>query len=283
MGDEEQKAAKRNIAAYYIQNSPAGEVDEVIADVKKIVDEDVLPEGALIGILREYNENNLITGPDPDGVPCMVSPHGRVGEDLYLDPASGRVMRFDHRRRRFTEVSEQKQVLSERINAYRVSIEREVKAYVDSSYKASKCVFAVYGADSGVITVCLSAANVHLGNFWTGSWRGVYQINVSSQTTVELKTDIKINVHYFEDGNVQLHTKFPARNSVQVSDEKKTAAAVGKVMRQLETEFQANLEQMYIEMHSHTFKQMRRFYPMNKQPMTWNLAAHRMAGEIGGA
>jgi len=192
-------------------------------------------------------------------------------------------MRFDHRKRKFLEVTDQKQVLSERINGYRVAIEKELKAYVESSYKAGKCVSAVYGADSGVITLCLSAANVHLGNFWTGSWRGVYQLNVSSPTTVELKTDIKINVHYFEDGNVQLHTKFPARNSVQVSDEKKTAAAVLKIIRQLETEFQANLEQMYIEMHSHTFKQMRRFYPLSKQPMNWNLAAHRMAGELSGS
>jgi len=79
---------------------------------------------------------------------------------------------------------------------------------------------------------------------------------------------------------VQLHTKFPSKATVAVSDEKKTGAAVAKAIKTLETDFQANLELMYIDMHSHTFKQMRRFLPVNKQPMNWNVAAHKMAGEL---
>jgi len=281
MSEEATPEQKRNIASYFISSSPVGEVDEVVTDVRKLIgDGEVLNDEHLNKFLKDYNVEHLVSGPDPDGVPCIVSAHGQVADDLFLDPSSGRVMRFDHKNRRFTEVTDKKQVLDEKVNGFRVAIEKEVKSYVEGSYKSGKAVFAVYGADSGVITVCISAANVHLGNFWTGGWRAVYQLSVSSQGAVDVKSDIKINVHYFEDGNVQLHTKYPAKISVQVADEKKTAAALIKAIKQLETDFQANLEQMYIEMHKDTFKQMRRFYPINKQPMNWNIAAHKMQGEL---
>jgi len=213
---------KRSIAAYFIASSPTGEVDEVVTDVRKLIpDSAVLSEEFITKTLKDYNVEQLVTGPDPEGVPCIVSPYGQVGDDLFLDPSSGRVMRFDHKNRKFIEVTDKKQVLDEGVNKYRSAIEAEVKSYVTGSYKTGKAVCAVYGTDSGVITICISAANVHLGNFWTGGWRSVYQFSVASQGSTELKTDIKINVHYFEDGNVQLHTKFPAKSTISIADEKK--------------------------------------------------------------
>jgi len=282
MSEEASPDQKINIATYFIMSSPTGEVDEVISDVKKLVNDDsVLSDQKLNKILQDYNVEHLVSAPDPDGQQCLVSVHGQVAADLFADPASGRVMRLDHRRRKFIEVTDRKQVLDEGVNRYRAAIEKEIAAYVDSVYKSGKCVFAVYGTDAGVITICLSAANVHLGNYWTGGWRSVYQFSVSSQGNVELKADVKVQVHYFEDGNVQLHGKFPSKTTVAVSNEAKTAAAVAKAVRTIETDFQNNLELMYINMHGETFKHMRRFYPLNKQPMTWNLAAHKVAGELG--
>jgi len=272
---------KKAIAAYFLQSSPCGEIDEVLSDVKKLAGDEVITEEFLISSLAKYNVENFVSGADPEGQQVLVSLHGQVDQDSFLDPATGRVMKFDHKSRRFTSVTEKKQVLDESVNKYRVAIEKEVKTYVEGSYKTGKVVSAVYGADNGTITVCISAANVHLGNFWTGGWRSCYQLSVASEASVDVKSDVKINVHYFEDGNVQLHTKYPAKISVKVADEKSTAAALIKAIKQLETDFQANLEQMYLEMHKDTFKQMRRFYPVSKQPMNWNIAAHKMQSELG--
>jgi len=72
---------------------------------------------------------------------------------------------------------------------------------------------------------------VHLGAFWTGGWRSVYQLNVSSSGSQELSADIKVQVHYFEDGNVQLHTKFNTKSPIVISDEKKTALEVAKTIK----------------------------------------------------
>jgi capping protein alpha len=270
---------KINISSYFIMSSPTGEIDEVVKDVKKLVGDDALGSN-LQRILKDYNVEQMVAAKDPDGNPVLVTAHGQIADDLYLDPATGRVIKFDHIKRKFLEFTDKKQVLEESVNKHRSAINAEVNTYLEEQYKAGKAVASVYGADTGAITICISAANVHLGAFWTGGWRSIYQLNVSSTGSTELSGDIKVQVHYFEDGNVQLHTKFNTKTPVTVSDEKKTAVEVGKTIRKIETEFQANLEEMYISMHRQTFKQMRRFWPINKKPMEWDLRKHNLTAEL---
>jgi len=272
---------KINIASYFIMSSPTGEIDDVVKDTKKLVGDDVLG-GPLSRILKDYNMEQMVAAKDPDGNPVLVTAHGAIGDDLFLDPATGRVIKFDHIKRKFLEFTDKKQVLEESVNKHRTAINKEVNAYLEEQYKSGKAVASVYGADTGAVTICISAANVHLGAFWTGGWRGVFQLNVSSSGSQELSADIKVQVHYFEDGNVQLHTKFNTKSPITVSsDEKKTAVEVGKTIKKIETEFQANLEEMYISMHRQTFKQMRRFWPISKKPMEWDLRKHNLTAELG--
>jgi len=286
MGDESESYQeptgdqKVNIASYFVASSPTGEVDEVVKDVKKLVNDEQTLGGALPRILKDYNVDQMVAAKDPDGNTVLVTAHGQIADDLYLDPATGRVLKFDHVKRKFTEVTDKKQVLDDSVNKYRTAIAKEISAYLDEQYKSGKAASAVYGADNGAITICISAANVNLGNFWTGGWRAVYQLNVTSGG--DLTALIKVNVHYYEDGNVQLNTKFDHKASVTVSgDEKKTASEVAKVIKKLETDFQANLEEMYVAMHKTTFKAMRRFYPINKKPFDWDLRKANLSSELG--
>jgi len=62
---------------------------------------------------------------------------------------------------------------------------------------------------------------------------------------------------------------------------KKTASEVAKAIRKIETDFQANLEEMYVQMHKSTFKAMRRFWPVTKKPMDWDLRKHNLTAELG--
>jgi len=99
--------------------------------------------------------------------------------------------------------------------------------------------------------------------------------------STEMKANVKINVHYFEDGNVQLNTHADKTINITVtSDEEATGKNIAVAIAQIESEFQSQLEEMYVNMHRTTFKQMRRFLPVNRSPMIWNLAAHSLAGEV---
>jgi capping protein alpha len=273
---------KLNIATYFLMSSPTGEIEDVITDVKKLVNDPVvLTEDALTKILAGYNTEQLTSAVDPDGNPVLITTYGQVAQDLFLDPNTGRVLRFDHRKRKITEATEQKQVLKDSIAKYRSAIASSLSSYIEANYKEGKCVAAVYGADNGTITVCVSAKNVHLGNFWTGGWRSVFSLNVSGTGSTEMKANIKINVHYFEDGNVQLNTHVDKTINVTITgDDEATGKNVAVAVAQVESEFQSQLEEMYVNMHRTTFKAMRRFLPVSRSPMVWNLAAHSLAGEV---
>ena len=48
----------------------------------------------------------------------------------------------------------------------RNAIAAAVEKYAAGQYKAGKFVTAVYGSDDGTLTICISAKNVNLSNFW---------------------------------------------------------------------------------------------------------------------
>lgn len=264
-----------NIAAYIIQSSPTGEVHEVIVDVAKLVnDSSVLNDAALKKIMKTYNEKEYQPVKTEDGNMVIVSGVGCVADNEYVEPSTGRVFKFDHRKHAFEGYTEKKQSLAENIANYRTAIEAAMEGYKAKQYKDGKCVITVYGADDGSITICLSARNVRLSSFWGGGWQSTFTLNVKGKGSTEMKGKTNVNVHYFEEGNVQLHAAIEKTASINVTDEKTTASAVAAAVQTIESDFQTALEEMYIDMHNNTFKAMRRFLPVTKQPMKWSAFAH---------
>lgn len=274
--DEASPATKLNIANYFVMSSPTGEVHDVLLDVAKLVnDPTVLSDAAIRKIMKEYNHDQLQPAKTPDGHMLIASSYGFQGDDKYLDPSTGKVYKFDHRKHVFSaDDSDAKSTLSESVNGYRTAIERAIQEYIGAQYKAGKATVTVYGAEDGTITVCLSARNVHLPAFWSGGWRSIFSFNCKQKGQCDSKCNTKVSVHYFEDGNVQLHAAIEKNVKINVSDEASTASALVKTIQKMETDYQAALEEMYVDMHDTTFKAMRRFLPISKMPMTWNVNAH---------
>lgn len=266
----EQKLA---ISTYFIQSTPTGEVSEVIKDLKNLVGSDILSTSALQDIMRDYNLDQMTISPN-NGRNAMVSPYGMAGDDEFLDPHSGIVYKFNHLEQKWGAATEQKQVLDATVEKFRNAIHTEMETYMGNCYKEGKYGFAVYGTDEGQITICISAANIHLGNFWTGGFKSVYTLNVSNGASSEMKGNLKINVHYFENGNVQLHTDDATTHTISIGDPTATAKEITKSIEDSETNYQNNLEEMYVNMHAVTFKSMRRFLPVHGEYMQWTAAAH---------
>jgi len=274
-GEEASPATKLNIANYFIMSSPTGEVHDVLLDVAKLVnDPTVLSDAAIRKIMREYNHEQLQTAKTSDGHMLVASSYGFQGDDKYVDPSTGKIYKFDQRKHVFADDADGKSNLSSEVNSYRTAIEKGLVDYLSGQYKQGKATVTVYGADDGTITVCLSARNVHLPAFWSGGWRSIFSFNCKSKGQCDSKCSTKVSVHYFEDGNVQLHAAIEKNVKVSVADPESTAAGLVKAISRMETDYQAALEEMYVDMHDTTFKAMRRFLPITKQPMTWNVNAH---------
>jgi len=171
-------------------------------------------------------------------------------------------------------------VLAPEVDAQRLAIQSNLRSYIDASYRDGKAVTSVYGTDDGRVTVCISARNAKLSSYWTGGLRSMYQFDVSKPGQADVTASIKMNVHYFEDGNVQLHTDINKTAKVQISDPASTAKSVVLAIDKFESEFHTNLEELYVNMHTNTFKAMRRFLPISGVPMNWNTSVHSLASEV---
>jgi capping protein alpha len=283
MADGPTAEQKLQIAQYFIMSSPTGELNDVVKDVGKLVqDPATLTDDVLTRIMKEYNHEQMAFAPVPgktDGTVGMVSTYGLTADGKYYNPQLNLTLTFDHKQQKFTGSSEGKAVGDAAVNKYRASTQKALDGYIDNQYKAGKVCAAVFVADSRLV-ICVSAKNVHLGNFWTGGWRSCYTVD-TKVGSADLKGTIKVGVHYFEDGNVQLHSNIEQTAKINVTaKEDETGAAIVAAIAKIENDYHAHLEEMYVKMHTTTFKAMRRFYTYQREPMKWNVAAHQMAAEV---
>jgi len=108
-------------------------------------------------------------------------------------------------------------------------------------------------------------------NYWTGRWRSIYEIDMDAG---KVEGEIEVNVHYYEQGNVQLSTSHKPTIEVgggeEGSSQKRGAKEVVEAIRKAEAGYQAALNNAYAHLGDDTFKLLRRALPVTKQKVNWN-------------
>lgn len=98
----------------------------------------------------------------------------------------------------------------------------------------------------------------------------------------ELKGHLRVNVHYYEDGNVQLNTNTVKRTAVRASNPAQLADEAVKAISKLEHEFHTSLESSYDMMNETTFKALRRALPMTHTKVQWSkISQYKLGQELG--
>lgn len=105
-------------------------------------------------------------------------------------------------------------------------------------------------------------------NYWTGRWRSIYEIDMDAG---KVQGEIEVNVHYYEQGNVQLSTNH--QPMIEISGEEssnKKPKEVVEAIQKTESGYQAALNNAYSHLGDDTFKLLRRALPVTKQKVNWN-------------
>lgn len=109
-------------------------------------------------------------------------------------------------------------------------------------------------------------------NFFNGRWRSTYLLDPSSQS---LSGTIKVDVHYYEDGNVRMATS----KKVQVSSGAGSADAVVREIVKAENKFQEELNRAFTTLAEGSFKSLRRQLPVTRQRVEWEkIGGYRVCG-----
>ncbi|KAI0055312.1 F-actin capping protein, alpha subunit [Artomyces pyxidatus] len=276
-------AQRSQAISRFLLQSPPGEINDVLNDVRNIISDDESLEEIVHPALKEYNLAQFIVADVPGADHnSIVSDAARVNgeDDRFLDPRSKTSFRFDHIS---LETSEPEVVEPDaESEPFRVALESSVLTYLAAHFHdGTASVFADPQSSTRFI-VQIVANKYNPVNFWSGRWRSEYVVDLDAKTVAGR---ILLNVHYYEQGNVQLETShqssitFPP--TITPSNPSGSASKLLALIADQERAYQESLSDTYHEMGEKTFKGLRRALPLTRQKLDWDrVLGYKLGAEL---
>jgi len=262
----------KRIVNSFLLNAPPGEFHEVVTDVRGLLQNDGLLNELAPTTFREYNTEQMLVLPAPNHQhKLLVTKFGEVSNSEYLDPQGRQVITFDHFKQEISGSRPAEAELPDELEPWRSAVEKKFLEYVANFYDyGAGAVYASKDAKGNVvITAAISSALFNSNNFYNGRWRSVWVATFVPGKQATVTANIRLNVHYYEDGNVQLNTNTNKKDTVQALKPESFAEVLVKAIQQHEGDFQNQLEQNYEKMNSTTFKALRRQLPVFATKIQW--------------
>ncbi|WVQ69887.1 uncharacterized protein L199_008110 [Kwoniella botswanensis] len=122
--------------------------------------------------------------------------------------------------------------------------------------------------DNPIYTLEIVGNKYNPNNFWTGRWRTKWVVDKASG---KVNGDINVDVHYYEQGNVQLATKHSASFPLPTEEVggQSIASQIVTTISKIETAYHLELNDVYGELGDKAFRALRRALPVTRQKMDW--------------
>lgn len=265
-----------HLASNLLLQSPPGEVNDVFNDLRVLVDNDTMLQTVLPAAFSQYNMDTFTTA-KPKQHSVILSAHNMIGNDgcTFIDPKSKVSFSFDHT---ILEVSDVQDATSpQAAEPLRLAMEDAMERYAADHYPDGVC--SVFGKEDGSVVVCIVDNKFSPNNFWNGRWQSSYTVDTNSK---KVTGEIKVLVHYYEDGNVQLNSTKTVEFEITGSqDHASVASIVSKTILKQENLFQSSLNENYAQLSDNAFKALRRALPVFRTKIDWNtIGGYKIKNEL---
>jgi len=265
---------KVKIAGQFLLSSPPGEFNDVFNDIRVLVGNDALLQRGVSKQFEQYNTEQFTPVDMPgQNYKVVVSPFGQVDSTHYIDPRSKQVFSFDHMRL----VASDPQPHSGTEHSLRKAMDDAFQEYVAEHYATG--AVSVYSTSDGGLAAVVVANKYNPRNYWNGRWRSQWTFEISGGNG-KAKGILRSNVHYYEDGNVQLTTE----KSVEITatgSGSELAVNLVKAAKKAEIEYQTAINESYAQLSDTTFKALRRALPITRNKLDWNkILTYKIGGEL---
>ncbi|KAF8535987.1 f-actin capping protein alpha [Trichophaea hybrida] len=225
--------------------------------------------------IEKYNKEQLVTTKlTGSSSLVLVSEFNELGDGRFFDVESQSSFAFDHVSQKASNI--QSYVFKSQHSGLIKSLLKPLGTHVLEHYP-SYPAYGVYPTSSdSTIALLITGARFSPSNYWNGRWRSVYTFDPS---TNELSGEIKVDVHYYEDGNVRLLTT-NTLEAVEIPGG--SAVEVVKMIAKKEKEYQEKLNDAFGQLSEGAFKSLRRQLPITRQKVDWDkIGSYRLGQQVG--
>ncbi|XP_038062224.1 F-actin-capping protein subunit alpha-1-like [Patiria miniata] len=276
-------AEKVRIASSFIRHIPPGEFNEVFNSVRALVRDDTLLKEKVVDAIAQYN-NEQLTPCKVENETVLITEFGNLGGSRYLAPNQKKSFKYDHLKKESSDTDSH--AVDETSEPWRVAMDKALAGHVKEHFPNG--FYTIYGRSSGdsiTLIVCIEDHKFSPHNFWNGRWRSQFSTTFSGPgSKSEIRGIMKTQVHYYEDGNVQLVSHKEVREQISIGDEAATAKAILNVIEKSENDYQSSMVEDYGVMSETTFKALRRQLPVTRSKIDWNkISDYKLGQELKGA
>jgi capping protein alpha len=243
---------------------------------------DILTDHVASGIARVSNLKAAKVVTAPSGHKTLLTPAAEIDPCHYYDATEKTTYGVDH----LTLVTRTENIAASQDNSLSSlcdELQLLANSYANTAYSPTEEHAAGAYAKEGIVTIVLTGEKTNLKNFWSGRWTSVWTISDldADADCCTFAGEIKVHVHYFEDGNLQMQsTKFSPVALMSFTSDSDLAAKVIARIQDEENALQGGLEELYGSMNNETIRSMRRVMPITKTKMEWNVNAVRMVRQV---
>jgi hypothetical protein len=144
--------------------------------------------------------------------------------------------------------------------------------HVAEHYLSSQAYGVYPSSNDATIALAITGSKYSPSNYWNGRWRSIYTFNPSSNSLIG---DIKVDVHYYEDGNVRLFTT----KSINIPVTGGSATEIIKALAKAEKAYQEELNRAFGQLSENAFKNLRRQLPITRQKVDWEKIGNYRLGQ----
>ncbi|KAK5113268.1 hypothetical protein LTR62_003605 [Meristemomyces frigidus] len=246
-------SSKSSTVASFVEAAPPGEVD-----IKALAPNEV---SSLVPAFQKYNEEQYTTVKIPGSSELVSDLHRPSQTSFEVDHAS-----------QSASGAQSHTVDSKHTDTMR-SLQKSFSAAATEHFPSSTIGICPTDSDSG-IAILLVANKYSPQNFWNGRWRSTYHLDPNSNSVTGT---IKVDVHYYEDGNVRMST------SRKVESSSGSAEGIIREIAKAENKFQEELNKAFNTLAEGSFKGLRRQLPVTRQRVEWEkIGGYRLGQDIGG-
>jgi len=249
------------IVKHFLLSSPPGEFEDVLSDVRELIGDDELLNKGALDIFRQYNIEQLIpVDSEQLGYKSILCKYAEMDSTHYLEPRSNKILVVDHAKGLVTKVEDNSNNEKDEIKKIREPLQKAVDKYITDHYLSGLSTVFPSPEGENELVVCITASKFNEANLWSGRWRSVYRIAFQDDKKVKVSGTMKVNVHYYEKGNIQLNTSKEYGETISGKDDvfSEIVGAISKV----EGSFQRDIDTACNNL-TETFKGLRRRLPVN--------------------